>query len=296
MARLLSWTRDNIDGVAALVLALVVGLFAVLGLIDADIVGGAVLLVLGLLVTMALRDRRLSSKAMRDASSVRLLYGSAIEHEHALARRNTEQWIFKGGTGISIRTVTLPDCVENARREQRPLRVQVEILDPADDMLCKTYAQFRSTLVPEADRTGEQWTTERTRKEAFATVLAACWYRQRFTFLTVDVGLSSVMTTFRWDLSSSCAIITQANPNTPALLFERDKPYYRDLHRELVAGFKQSRQIQLSRGEELPLSDKPTVEQVRRLFDELALPLPDSFTDRDVADIARRALQPRNPH
>ncbi|WP_431971696.1 hypothetical protein [Nocardia sp. bgisy134] len=296
MARLLSWLRNNIDGVVALLLALVVGILAVLDLIDVDQVNAVVLLVLGLLATTLLRDRHLSAQAVRDASSVRLLYGPEIGHAHTLARRDTEQWIFKGGTGTYIRAVTLRACVENARREQRPLRMQLEILDPTNEPLCKTYAQFRSSLTPEADRTGELWTTERTRKEAFATVLAACWYRQRFTFLTIDVGLSSVMTTFRWDLSSSCVIVTQDNPNTPALMFERDKPYYRDFSRELVASFKQTRQVPLSRSEELPLADEPSVDQARALFDALGLSLPTSYTDRDVADVVRRALQPRNPY
>ncbi|MFI6043469.1 hypothetical protein ACIA8C_17685 [Nocardia sp. NPDC051321] len=296
MARLLIWLRNNVDGVVALVLAVTVGLLTVIDVIPVDNVNAAMLLVLALLATTLLRDRHLSAKAMRDANSVQLLSGPEIGHALTLARRGTEQWIFKGGTGTYIRAVTLRECVENARREQRPLRMQLEILDPTSEVLCKTYAQYRSSLSPEADRTGELWTTERTRKEAFATVLAACWYRQRFTFLTIDVGLSTVMTTFRWDLSSSCVIVTQDNPNTPALMFERDKPHYRDFNRELVASFKQTRQVELSRSEELPLSDEPTVDQVRSLFQLLSLELPAAFTDRDVADIVRRALQPRNPY
>ncbi|WP_433655981.1 hypothetical protein ACQPW1_33540 [Nocardia sp. CA-128927] len=296
MARWLIWLRNNVDGVVALVLAVTVGLLAVIDVIPVDNVNAAMLLVLALLATTLLRDRHLSAKAMRDANSVQLLSGPEIGHALTLSRRGTEQWIFKGGTGTYIRAVTLRECVENARREQRPLRMQLEILDPTNEVLCKTYAQYRSSLSPEADRTGELWTTERTRKEAFATVLAACWYRQRFTFLTIDVGLSTVMTTFRWDLSSSCVIVTQDNPNTPALMFERDKPHYRDFNRELVASFKQTRQVPLSRSEELQLSDEPTVDQVRSLFQILSLELPAAFTDRDVADIVRRALQPRNPY
>ncbi|MGX1772471.1 hypothetical protein ACWIGW_10170 [Nocardia brasiliensis] len=296
MARFLIWFRNNVDGSFAVLLAITVGLLQFLDVIGTDQVNAAMLLVLGLVAITLLRDRHLSAKAVRDATSVHLLYGPEIGHAHTLARRGTEQWMFKGGTGTYIRAVTLRECVENARREQRPLRVQLEILDPTDEQLCKTYAQFRSSLQPEADRTGELWTTERTRKEAYATVLAGCWYRQRFTFLTIDIGLSAVMTTFRWDLSSSCVIVTQDNPNTPAMMFERDKPYYRDFNRELVASFKQTKQVPLSRTEELPLSDEPTVDQVRGVFQALGLELPAAFTDRDVADIVRRALQPRNPY
>ncbi|MFD4457925.1 hypothetical protein [Nocardia sp. NPDC058480] len=302
MSRLLNWLRTNVDGALALTIAVIIGAIAVMDPLSNQIelepavIDGAMLLVLALLATTLLRDRRIATKAVSDATAVHLLYGPEIGHAHTLARRDTEQWIFKGGTGTYIRAVTLRACVENARREQRPLRMQIEILDPSNEALCKTYAQFRSSLTPEADRTGEQWTTERTRKEAYATVLAACWYRQRFTFLTIDVGLSAVMTTFRWDLSSSCVIVTQDNPNTPALMFERDRPYYRDFSRELVASFKQTSQVPLYRCEDLPLADEPSVDQTRRLFDALGLGLPTSFTDRDVADIVRRALQPRNPY
>ncbi|GAA5053971.1 hypothetical protein [Nocardia callitridis] len=295
-ARWLIWLRNNVDGLVALLLAFTVGVLAVVDVINDDALNEAILLVLGLLATTLLRDRHLSAKAMRDASSVRLLNGPEIGHALAMARRGTEQWVFKGGTGTYMRAVTLRECVENARREQRPLRIQIEVIDPSNEQLCKTYAQFRSSLAPETSGSIEPWTTERTRREAFATIFAACWYQQRFTFLTIDVGLSAVMTTFRWDLSSSCVIVTQDNPNTPAMLFERDKPYYRDYHRELVSSFNQTRQVELSRGLDSPLSDEPTVDQSRTLFDLLGLPLPTSFTDRDVADIVRRALQPRNPY
>ncbi|WP_433633195.1 hypothetical protein [Nocardia sp. CA-120079] len=298
MARVLIWLRNNVDGFVALVLAVIFGVISLIdiGFFDADLINAVILLVLGLLATTLLRDRHLSGKAIRHSNSGQLLYGPEIGHAHMLARRGTEQWLFKGGTGTYLRAVTLRECVENARREQRPLRIQVEVLDPTNELLCKIYAQFRCSLVPEADRTGELWTTERTRKESLATVLAACWYRQRFTFLTIDVGLSMVMTTFRWDLSSSCVIVTQDNPNTPALMFERDKPSYRDFSRELVASFRQARQVPLSRSEKLALADEPSVDQTRALFDLLGLALPASYTDRDIADIVRRALQPRNPY
>lgn len=296
MTRFLTWLRTNVDGFFALVIALAVGLLGVLDVVGATEVSAAILLILALLAATLLRDRQLSARAVRDASAVKLLSGAEIGQAHAEARAGTEHWAFKGGTGTYVRAVTLPDCVEHARRQQRPLRVQLEILDPTNENLCKTYAQFRSSLVPTADRTGETWTLDRTRKESYATVLAACWYRQRFTFLTIEIGLSSVMTTFRWDLSSSCVIMTQDNPNTPALLFEKDRPHYRDFSRELVASFKQTRRVPLDRADDLTLGDEPTVEETRKLFALLELDLPTSFTDRDVADVVRKAIRPKNPY
>jgi hypothetical protein len=300
MARFVRWLRGNAEAVLALLVALTIG---VLHLFDVfndalgpQVIGGATLLVLGLIAVALLRDRNIAVKALGEASAVRVLYGHQVGVAHAEARRGTEQWIFKGGTGTYLRAVTLPECVANARREKRPLRVQLEIIDPTDEELCKAYAQFRSSLTPGPDGTGEPWTPQRTRKESFATILAACWYRQRFTFLTVEVGLSRTMTTFRWDQSSRYVIMTQEDPAGPALLFDRDKPYYQAYSRELVASFKQARRVRIDKADDLPLSDEPTVDEARKLFLTVGLELPGSFTDRDVTDLIRRSLQARNPY
>ena len=44
------------------------------------------------------------------------------------------------------------------------------------------------------------------------------------------------------------------------------------------------------------LGDPPTVDEIRKLFVTLKMPLPSTITDRDVLDIAERALRARNPY
>jgi hypothetical protein len=294
MVRFTRWLRANADGVVALLVAVTIGFLAVLDVLGAEKINAAVLLVLALLATTLLRDRQSISRTLTDTSAVRQLSGDELGQEHAEARRHTDQWIFKGGTGTYLRAVTLRECIEYARREQRPLRVQLEIIDPTDDALCLAYAQFRSSLAPGPDGTGETWTFERTRKESLATVLAACWYRQRFPFLRIEVGLSKVMTTFRWDLSSHSLIMTQ-DPG-PALMFAKGRPYYRAYSRELEASFRQARRIDINKASELRLGDEPTIEETRRLFIKLDLELPHSFADRDVSDVIAKALRAKNPY
>lgn len=303
MGRFAIWLRNNADGFMALLIAVAVGLIGVLDVFssnqilpDDQILPEATLLVLALLATTLLRDRRNSAKALADRSAVQMITGAEVGQVHAKAHRESEQWMFKGGTGTYLRAVTLPECVESARSAKRPFRMQVEIIDPTDELLCHEYTQFRSSLSPGPDRTGEPWTLDRTRKESFATVLAACWYRQRFTFLKVEVGLSKVMTTFRWDLSSEWVILTQEDPAAPAMLFDKSRAHYRAYNRELVASFEQARQVDLGRARELTLADEPTIEETRKLFAVLDLELPGSFTDRDVTDLIRRAIKPKNPY
>lgn len=296
MSRFAGWLRNNVDGFLALVIAVVVGILEVLDVAQDQQVSAAVLLTLALLATTLLRDRRLAAKVVADSSAVRLVHGPEVGRVHGDAHRETEQWMFKGGTGTYLRAVTIKQCVDNARKAKRPMRMQVEIIDPTDEPLCQRYAQYRSSLTPGPDRTGDLWTPDRTRKEAFATILAACWYHQRYAFLHIEVALSTVMSTFRWDVSSQWVIMTQEDPAAPAMLFERTKPHYRAYSRELMASFVQARQVPLDRARGLELSDEPSVEESRKLFALLDLDLPASFTDRDVTDLIRRAIRPKNPY
>ncbi|WP_067825618.1 hypothetical protein [Nocardia inohanensis] len=300
--RIAKWLRANLDGVVVLGIALIAVLIQCLDTFSdaipedkaAGFVGAATLAVLALLATMLLRDRQEMVRAVRDTTAVRLLYGSEIGQQHALARRDTDQWVCKGGTGSYLRAVTLPMLLEKARREQRTLRVQIEILDPNDVPLCQADAQYRTSLQPQG-AAGRPWTTERIRRQCFATVLAAYWHARLSEFLTIDLAVSSGTTTFRWDLSASGVIMTQRNPTTPALFFERGKPHYQDFTRELAVSFRQARQIPLGYRGDLTPPAEPSLEQVRRLFVQLALPLPTSYTDRDVDEIVRYALRPENP-
>lgn len=334
MGRLTAWIVRNADGVVALVLSALIAILAWVDVAGTNEINGATLLVLAVLAATLLRDRSRAEllerevrtavrqalpalaqlperlervaeleevvagtrRALDEMSMVRVLSGPEIGHALAEARRNTDRWMFKGGTGTYIRAVTLPECVENARRENRTLFVRLEIVDPTNEELCDMYARFYRSLSTRPDGIGEPWTVDRTRKESFATILAACWYRQRFGLLDIDIGLSSTMTTFRWDMSAHSVIMTQENPSAPALMIERGKYYYDRYSLELLTSLEQARRVPIEQAKTVPLSEEPTVEEVRRLFTALALPLPAAFADRDVADIVSKALRPRNPY
>lgn len=331
MARLAAWLNKYADSGLALILAVGVGILALADIAGTNDVNGAILLTLGLVATSSLRNRareeamdtqlhdvlqttaamltrmpaRLDElestvestrRALTESSLIRVLHGAEVGLALEEARRNTDRWVFKGGTGTFLRAVTLPECVGIARRRKHTMHVQLEIIDPTDEKVCGSYAQFRRSLADQPDSTGEIWTVDRTRKESYATVLAACWYRWRFSFVTIEVGLSSVMTTFRWDMTPHRLIITQEDPQFPAMMLEPGKYYYEIYSRELMASMRQSRQVPISHLDHAGLSDEPTVDETRKLFTELDLPIPRSFTDRDVAEIISKALQAKNPY
>jgi hypothetical protein len=331
MARLATWLNKYADSGLALILAIGVGILALADIASTNDVNGAILLTLGLVATSSLRNRareeamdaqlhdvlqttaamltrmpgRLDElestvestrRALTESSFIRVLHGAEVSVALEDARRNTDRWVFKGGTGTYLRAVTLPECVSIARRKKHTMHLQLEIIDPTDEKVCGSYAQFRRSLADQPDPTGEIWTVDRTRKESYATVLAACWYRWRFSFVTIEVGLSSVMTTFRWDMTPHRLIITQEDPQFPAMMLEPGKYYYEIYSRELMASMRQSRQVPISHLDHAGLSDEPTVDETRKLFTELDLPIPRAFTDRDVTEIISKALRPKNPY
>ncbi|MEU8195996.1 hypothetical protein AB0C10_19635 [Microbispora amethystogenes] len=331
-----AWAGKNVDGAIALVLAVVVGVLGVLpddvipDKVKSQLVSGTTLVVLALVATALLRDRarqepveeamhatsgvlarlperlgRLDQleelvagtrRALEDMAVIRIL-GSRheIAQAHADARRGTDHWTFKGGTGTYMRAVTLPECVSAARRDRRHLTIRMEIIDPTDEAVCESYAHYRRSLSDRPDGTGEMWTTERARKESYASVLAAFWYRQRYGLLDIAVGLSPVMTTFRWDMSDRSLIMTSEDPNR-AIIAYSGSFFYGSCGAELRTSFEQARRLPIDRYRSVQLSDEPTVEEVRRLFDGVELPLPKSFTDRDVVEVTRKALRAKDPY
>ena len=232
------------------------------------------------------------SKALDDSAMVRVLNHAEVAQALAEGRRSTDRWLFRGGTGTYMRAVTLGDCIANARRDRRSLLVRLEIIDPTNVEVCATYARFRRSL--SVDQT--EWTPERARRESYATIVAAAWHRQRYELLDIEVGLSPVMPTLRWDLSSRSLLITHEGPRGVALLVESGKLLYDYTQTELRKSFEQTRRVPLDRARNVQLSDEPARSEVLKLFATLDMPLPASFINADIDDIVNRTLHAENPY
>lgn len=295
LRRFTSWLKSNADAVTALIGGGLIGLIALLDIdvlgSDGDTVNGAVLLVLALLATSVLRDRRTAVRATRQARQLQVLHGREVGDELARARDETDHWWFRGGTGTYLRAVTLPECVERSQRAGLAFSFQIEIIDPTDPQVCEVYAKARRD-VPHS----EPWTADRARNEAYATILACAYYRQTAPFVKLDLALSERASALRWDLSSRCVVQTQEDPNDPALMLVNGHPLYTNTQRELRLSFDQARKVPLEDAEDVRLSEEPTHDEVRQLFERLQLGLPTSVTQAQVGDIIRRALHARNPY
>ncbi|MFC1408911.1 hypothetical protein ACEZCY_06390 [Streptacidiphilus sp. N1-12] len=180
--------------------------------------------------------------------------------------------------------------------ERRALAVWLEIIDPTDEALCEQYARYRSSLSKEPDGTGETWTSDRTRKESFATVLAACWHKQNFQLLDIRLGLSGTMSTFRYDLSASQVIITQDDSQFPAVLISSASSLYDGYATELRMSLAQARPVPLEAVGALQLSPVPTELEARDLFEAIGIPLPRGYGSADVEQIVSKAVNAKNPY
>lgn len=303
----IGWVIRNLDVVIAVGLGLTIGFLDVFGdVVSDDVASGATLLVLGALAigSMTERVRRRTDirevaaetrRTLEDLAMVRSLSGNEVGEELQKARQETGRWYFKGGTGTYLRAVTLPRCVERATQQRSPLTVKIDIINPANERTCADYARFRHTFARQRNvGAADVWTMERTRKESYATVLAACWFQQRLDTLDISVHLSSGVPTLRFDLSDSCLVITQDDPNRVSLLVARDQPLYDYYVTELHQSREHAARLHLHGLP--PLSESPTVDEVRAVFAHLDLQLPAVFSDGDVGEIIDKALHAEDPY
>ncbi|GGU20362.1 hypothetical protein [Streptomyces lavendofoliae] len=305
--RAVAFCLRNFEVVFAAGIGLTVGILDIFGdkLIESDFASGATLVVLGALAVGSLSERTRrphaiqeamegTRRAIEDLTMVRSLAGNEVREALREARQGTNLWYFKGGTGTYLRAVTLPQCVRAAKENRSQLNVKIEILNPADERACNAYAQFRRMFSGSRPNNADLWTADRTRKESYATVLAACWFRMQLSTLDISVHLSSTVPTLRFDLSDSGLIITQDDPARVNLQVRRGQPLYDYYLTELHQSREQATAVDLRDATLLSLS--PTVDEVRALFDALALPLPRAFTDADVGEVIAKALHPEDPY
>jgi hypothetical protein len=323
----------NVDAIVPLILGVAVSVLGLFDVASPHVTDNSILIVLAVLSFALLRDRWRKDSSERDAketsaaalsklraiereispiatlnqvaermrvsieglTTIRTIRGADIDRAHEEARVHTDRWMFKGGTGTYTRAMTLPLCIQSARNEHRALQVQLEVLDPTNEALCDRYARYRVSLSSGPDGTGEPWTTDRTRKESFATLLAALWYQQRFQLLDIKVGLASTMSAFRYDLSASRIIITQDDPRFPAMMISSSSPLYESYVAELRLSLSQTKRVPLE-GTSVILDEPPTEAQAREFFISIGLPLPDHYEDEDARQIIRKAISAKNPY
>ncbi|GAA5077086.1 hypothetical protein [Nocardia iowensis] len=330
----LEWVKSNAESVVAVGLAVTMSVLGLVDVIPTELVSKVIPLTLGVVAYAMLRDRwrqesvnaeiqqtiadvaatlqtldervagiapvggvlERTQRMLDDMAVVRFAVGAEVSEALAKARIGTDRWAFKGGTGAHTRVVTLPDCLKQAHRDGRDFQARIEILDPTDLDVCHRYAALYRTLAEGEHDDALTWTAKGTQIELYATILAACWYKQRLRqFLDIEVALTSSVSMFRWDLSAHYLIVTQRGPRFPAMIVQRGQPYYDSWRTELQTSFNECRRVPIERAPRVPLDQEPSPDEVRILFEVLGLDMPDDYDNADVQIIIEKALRDSNP-
>ncbi|MEU1179711.1 hypothetical protein ABZ464_19015 [Streptomyces sp. NPDC005820] len=325
------WLGANSEALLALVTAVIVAILGLTNSVSTSVVNSAILATLAALALSVLRNRwdfgaepdaraRLRSAqqsleelprhigrlslieemvtdfraTLDEESAIRILRGTEITQALKEARADAREWIFRGGTATYVRAVVLPECVQRARRARRSLNVRLEILDPRDLPLCDRYANFFRHGMDDPNEDEQTWTGKGTQLELYATIFSACWWKQHYPPLKVEVALSSMVTLFRWDMTQNSLFITERGPRFPAMVIREGRFYYDYWRNELDEHFDQSYKVPLK--DAPTLSEQPEPVETREFFAALQLELPDHFTDDDVDLIVKKAINAQNPY
>ena len=157
------------------------------------------------------------------------------------ALTDTKRWWFDGSTGRFQRATTLREMSRWARQDGTSREVTIVLLDPQDESLCLSYANYRRGL---ASGKGRDWTVDSVRRDIYATLLAAQTYHEKEP-LTVTVALKQRMSILRYDLSDSRLVITKEGRNDPAIACPAGSFHYEAYLEDLRWGLKQARPIDL---------------------------------------------------
>lgn len=326
------WLGANCEALIALVTAAIVGILGLTNSVSASVVNSSILATLAALALSVLRSRwdaagaepeararllsaqqsleQLPSHLRRigqieelitdyratldEEAAIRILRGNEIDQSLSEARAEAKEWIFRGGTATFVRAVVLPECIRRARRARRPFHVRLEILDPRRLELCWRYANFFRHGVEDPNEDEQSWTGEGTQLELYATIFAACWWKQHYPPLKIEVALSPTMTLFRWDMTQNVLFITERGPRFPAMMIKEGRFFYDYWRNELDEQFEQAYRVPLANAPRL--SEDPTRDETRNLFARLELALPDHVSDDDIDLIVRQAINAQNPY
>lgn len=306
MKRFFLWLGVNSDALIALFLAILVTLLDVTGQASSAVLSSATVVTLGVLAFAILHDRRANERTrtaiqrvglkIDESRSIRVLSGPDISKAIVRAQEDADQWLFRGSTASYVRSVVLPQCLSRTKESRSRFKLRLEILDPRSEQVCAAYVKLYQDLAPEDSSVERGWTLKGTQIELYATILAVCWYMNRYLSFDAEIGLTSIASSFRWEASSKWFILTQRGPQYPAFLIASEDPLYGLFLGELDGSFRQSHQLYLRPAAEILVSDEPSVDEARAVFSKLNIDPPKNFSDGDMAEIIAKALHDSSPY
>lgn len=215
-----------------------------------------------------------------------------IEKTLRLAATDTRDWHYVGHTGEYIRSSILPIISRESAATGVIKHIRIVILDPDDSHLCDMYAKYRGQKRSLLSN-GGQWSVDGVRRNLLATVLCAVELHQKNDSLNVEIGFHATLSIFRVDMSSTLALVTQAESQQPAILHPAGSDFYASYHKECELAWRQCRKLDVSLAvTDLDYSDVTTI---RSTLQEMNIETND-LTDEALTAIGAAAARKVSPY
>lgn len=147
------------------------------------------------------------------------------------AAKATDEWEYVGHTGRYVRNRIFEIMKDQSGRENRPSRIRLIVLHPANDALCGYYATYRNR-----SRSSEMfqvnWSTDRVKEELIITLLKTIKLHAGSNYITCEIGFRNFVSQYRSDMSNNQVTITQEDPQEPAFQYPRGSKFYEYSRRE----------------------------------------------------------------
>lgn len=207
------------------------------------------------------------------------------------AIRGTDEWWYRGHIGQYFTSVLLPMIARDARAENTRKKIYLIILDPTNKQLCGEFAAYRNMI--RSARKSLPWTADSARNLLYATVVSAYAWRTEEPLLELNIAFTDQISQFRIEIASNLVLITQEDPQEPALRFDRGTSLYNSYGRDVNLTYDRSRQ--LARQGQVPARSNLQADDIRNLFKQLVLP-EHELTDSDITEILRIVQVSENPY
>lgn len=156
-------------------------------------------------------------------------------------RLETDFWYFSGGTGRFTRAVTLPELNSISKNNNVHRSIKIILLDPMDDNLCESYANYRLSL----NSSRNEWSSKYVRNEIISTICSAILYKNLNPMLEINIYLKKNFSTLRIDINQLTCIVTKEDKKEPALLTPADTFLYRTYKEEILHVSKQCEEVDM---------------------------------------------------
>jgi hypothetical protein len=219
-----------------------------------------------------------------------------IGKELIKSRNGTERWWYNGSTARYTRNVTIPYFLEWCRDNKKSVEVNIQIIDPKNDKICKLYSDYRRGLdfpkkiknVNNMDITDVKWV----KYELLATIICCYIWKKEQPLLIINIGLKNYYSIFRVDLSTHSVIITKEDPKEVALFYTKGSSFYDAYYQDFIQTFEQSEKLNIDMN--FYSENDVTSENIKELLSKLKLD--QNFTNEDYNNILKIIKNKRNPY